>query len=188
MLSFIMTPGMNLTAYFLQNPFAATQGTYSGLINSPVPLHDRVGLFRLVATRTGGFSGKFFMGGVTYLLRGRFRGNGTFSAIYSSRNLSIQMKLDLDNGTDQITGSLSDGTFISTLVANRTEYNLKTNPAPQSGPYTILIPPNRSRPSSPQGNGVALLKVDASGNARVSGSLADGTPFSQSAPVSKNSA
>jgi hypothetical protein len=127
------------------------------------------------------------MGGQTYSVRGKFNGDGTFSATHSELGITLRLQLNFTNYSDQITGALYTSSFTSSLLGNRAIYNSKTNPAPTAGKYTVLIPANALRASSPQGSGFAILKVDTSGVARVAGSLADGTPFTQSAAISKTS-
>ncbi|MEO5803088.1 MAG: Ig-like domain-containing protein [Verrucomicrobiota bacterium] len=184
--SFIMTQGMSLIATFIPNPFAQTKGIYIGLIQPTTPNHEHSGFIRLNSTSSGTFSGKVTLGASSYSLRGKFNGDGSFTGKHSRSELVLNLQLHLDDNSDQITGSISDGSFTSTLAADRLVFNAATNPAPRVGKYTILIPSNPSRPNSPQGNGFGILKVDASGKTRMAGSLADGTKFSQSAGVSKN--
>ncbi len=186
-LSFVMSAGINLTANFVPNPFAVTKGTYYGLIQSVSPSHQRTGFLRIVTTRTGSFSGKVSIGGQTYSVRGKFNGDGSFSATHPELDINLRLQLHLTDNSDQITGAFYSSSFTSSLVGNRTIYHSKTNPAPTAGKYTVVIPPDASRASSPQGSSFAVLKVDASGAIRVAGSLADGTPFTQSAAISKTS-
>lgn len=182
--SFVMENGMTLTANFVPNPFAETKGTYYGLIQSATPSNEGSGFIKIKTTRKGTFSGKITLGGKNYSLRGKFNGDGSFTGSHSRSDLVVDLLLHLDDNSDQITGSITDGTFSSTLTADRLIFS-KENPAPETGRYTIVIPSNPEEPGSPQGNGFGILKVDASGKTRVSGSLADGTKFSQSAAISK---
>ncbi|MEO7298720.1 MAG: Ig-like domain-containing protein, partial [Verrucomicrobiota bacterium] len=184
-LSFTMIDGMSLTANFIPNPFALTKGTYYGLIQAAKPIHQRTGFLRIVTTRAGTLSGKISIGGKAYSLRGKFQSDGSFSFNLPNPEMVLQLQLHLDDGSDQITGSLAMGSLVSTLVGNRQVYNAKTNPSPEAGKYTVLIPSNPSRPNTPPGSGFGIMKVDASGMTRTAGSLADGTPFTQSAALSK---
>lgn len=183
--SFVMAEGVSLIANFVPNPFGEVAGTYLGLIQSTVPSHEHSGFISINATRRGTFSGRISLGGKNYPINGKFNGDGSFSAVHSRTDMTLNLLLHLDDGSDQITGSITQGGFVSTLAANRLIYNARTNPAPGAGKYTILIPANTDEPNSPQGNGFGSLKVDASGKTRVMGSLADGTRFTQGAGISK---
>src|SRR5579859_1104401 len=103
--------------------------------------------------------------------------------------LTMTLHIDLTNGTDQITGTVSDGTFTSDLTANLGVFNSKNNPAvPYEGYYTVRLPPNPgdTGPTFPQGDGYGTIKVAATGKIKFSGTLGDGTKISQSAIVSKD--
>jgi hypothetical protein len=103
----------------------------------------------------------------------------------------VMLHIDLTNGSDQITGTVSDGTFTSDVTANLSVFNSRSNPAtPYEGVYTVLLPPNPgdTGPGFPQGNGYGTLKVDAGGKIRFSATLGDGTRLSQSAIVSRDGA
>ncbi len=184
--SFTMISNMNFTATFVPNPFAAVKGTYAGLVQPSTPNHERTGFFQMKTTSSGGFSGKIIIGGKNHSLRGKFTGDGKFSGTNPESGLDLRLQLDLTNGTDQITGSLFDGISTAAIVADRSVFS-NFNPAPQAGSYTILIPPNPAQPDSPQGNGFGILKVATAGTLRISGALADGTPYTQSTFISKNS-
>lgn len=183
--SFVMAEGMNLTAAFVPNPFAETRGTYLGLIQPPLPNHEQSGFIKITTTKKGTFSGKVTLGSKTYSLSGRFNGDGSFTGGHTHTDLVLNLLLHLDDDSDQITGSISDGLFTSTLVADRMVFNARTNPAQLAGKYTILIPSNPDEQASPQGNGFGILTVSTAGKTRVAGSLADGTKFSQSSGISK---
>jgi hypothetical protein len=128
------------------------------------------------------------MGGVKSSFRGQFdaSGNSTNTVTPHGLNqLQVILHLDIENQTDQITGSVSDGKFTSVLLADRAMFS-RTNPCPWIGRYAVVFdPPPGNDPSLPQGTGNATLTVATSGAARMSGVLADGTKISISAPVSE---
>jgi hypothetical protein len=184
--SFEMTPGFHLTATFVPNPFAETQGTYYGLIQPTNFNNETTGFIRVTTSRTGTLSGKFTLGGAKYSVHGKFNGDGTFTATHPTDNFSLNLQLHFDD-SEQITGSLSDDNISSAVVASRESYDSKSNPAPDAGKYTVLIPADSSDKDAPEGIGFATINVNASGSVRIAGSLADGTSFSESAGLSKNS-
>jgi hypothetical protein len=82
-----------------------------------------------------------------------------------------------------LNGEISSGTWSSQIVAQRAPYS-GTNHAPQAGKYTFVIPGGTNSGDSPGGDGCGAVTVGAGGAINVSGSLGDGTPFSQSATLS----
>jgi hypothetical protein len=85
---------------------------------------------------------------------------------------------------EQVTGQLTDNTFVAGLLGDRAVYNVKTHPAPYAGNYTLVFPGQKSDPTVPMGNGYGTVKVDGNGMARFAGVLADGTKVSQSTTIS----
>ena len=180
--------GMNAT---LAN-FAAVAGTYQGLIQATPFSQPNSGTISITAGNTGAFSTKFTLGGAVFSLKGIFDNNGDFTSVIAragASSLTVMLHIDLTNGTDQITGTVSDGTTTSAVTANLSPFNSKTNPATQyKGSYTVVLPPNPSDTgaSFPQVNGYGTLTVDAGGKIRLSATLGDGTRISQTAAVSGN--
>jgi hypothetical protein len=172
--------------------FAAVAGVYQGLVQSNSPSQQTSGFISITAGKTGSFSAKLTMGGASYSFKSTFDNNGDGTSVVprvGAGSLTVTLHIDLTNGTDQITGTVSDGTFTSALTANRSIFNSKNNPATQyEGYYIILLPPNPGDTGTgfPQGYGYGTLKVSASGKARLSATLGDGTKTSQSAIVSKD--
>jgi hypothetical protein len=75
--------------------------------------------------------------------------------------------------------------FASVLLADRAVFSSK-NPCPWEGQYTVVFePPAGGDTNLPSGSGSATFTVAASGAARMSGVLADGTKISINDPVSE---
>jgi hypothetical protein len=71
------------------------------------------------------------------------------------------------------------------LLAQRAAYNKKTNPAPQSGQFTLVVPgDDEGGINGPGGHGAATVKVDGNGSVQLSGALGDGTSVSQNSALS----
>ena len=130
------------------------------------------------------------MGGVRSSFRGQFdaSGNSTNTVTPHGLNqLQVILHLDIENHTDQITGTVSDNsTFTSVLLANRAVFN-RTNPCPQAGQYTVVFDaPPGNETNLPSGTGNASFAVTRAGTGRMTGVLADGTKINVSAPVSQD--
>jgi hypothetical protein len=156
------------------NPFYLEKGNFAGTLNNPGG-----GYLTLSTTATGGFTGKLRLGRRAYSLTGSFASDGTYSASIGGEPLALQFDVTdlagLTYGAYSITGTYNSVAF--TLY--HALYNSTSNPAPQSGTYTLLLPPSIPTGTSvPTGTGFATMTVAESGNVTITGNLADGTAFS----------
>jgi hypothetical protein len=190
-------------------PLAGAQGHYNGLIYEDSGIvHQHAGYFSLDLWRSGRFSGFAIIGGEWFWLDRPFRqpsvdedGHvriGLWQGWFWDwrQRYTMELQFDLTNGTDQVTGTLDnsrrndDGdhvpaTWTATVLGDRDTFHSRTNPAPQAGTYTMVIP-GGDGVNEPAGAGSATIRVDSSGNVRVSGLLADGTFFSQASTLAKD--
>jgi hypothetical protein len=91
----------------------------------------------------------------------------------------------MTNGTEEITGTVSNGAFRSDLVADRATFS-KTTPCSLAGLYTfVLAPPTDTDPNLPQGCGYGTLSIATTGSGKLSGVLGDGTKLKATIPISK---
>src|SRR5262249_21313409 len=95
--------------------------------------------------------------------------------------VNIRLSLDLEGGTDQLTGTLSDGNWTASLAADRAGRPEATN---FNGKYTLVVPGSMDPALAPGGDSFGTLTV-TKGVVSFSGLLADGTPMIQKVPVSK---
>lgn len=185
-LAFTLQDDMNLTANFIPDPIVPVRGNYVGLVmpSSDTPTHDNSGSFTLTVDRRDSYSARFVVGGRTYVGTGKFDLNGHADLTLKTGRtvLTGTAQLDLGGGTDQITGSLSDGSTIDTaFTGNRAVFSSK-QPAPFAGHYTLIIGNN----PDVGGNGFGSVLVSATGMAVSSIKLGDGSVMSQNVAVSKN--
>ena len=165
-------------------------GAYNGLVlQTNAPSDATSGSIQITLSKTGTVSAKLTMGGAESSFRGQFDASGNSTNTVTPHGLNplrVILHLDIENQTDQITGTVSDNnTFTSVLLADRAVFS-RANPCPWVGQYAAVFgaPPGND-PSLPQGTGNATLTVTVSGAARMSGVLADGTKISMNAPVSE---
>ncbi len=195
-LPFVMSANLILQANFVTNPFVAMAGVYNGLF-SPIAGAAEVSSGFFTATISpsskGAFTGKLLLNGGSYPFSGAFdlTGNsGLTVARAGSSYVILELQMNLAAQDDQITGNIIEGAnpgWFSTVVANRSDFNSRTNPATNyNGNFTLVIPPGDGAPTnSPGGYGYATLINSTAGQAVVAGKLGDGTSFSQSVPISK---
>ncbi len=171
--TFVMAEGLSLTAHFITNPFPALAANYGGLVGGEGAAPDESGGILLNVTAGGVFTGRLVFAGKTYPLLGRFNSDGDVSlniARAGTTALSLALHLDVSGVVQAITGTVSDGTAVVDLRADR------------SGPtkamrFTARIEPDAVNAPAMQGSGYATVAIRADGVVRVSGVLADGQPF-----------
>jgi len=166
-------------------------GTYDGLfaVDSGSVSPTNCGSFTLMVTLKGALSGSLQMGGTRYALSGQFDPNGAASSTIARRNLSaltMSLQLDLTNGTDRVTGSVSDGAWAAALAGDRAIYDGTTTVAPEAGSYAMIIAGAYESTNEPAGDSYGSLTVGKNGAISFTGTLADGTKVAQTVPVSKN--
>ena len=180
--TFTMEVGIDATATFIPNPFLPLRGLYSGLIGGVSDDHGSRGLLRLQLGGLGGFSGRVFFGGQSYVAAGQFDLSGkAVVALARDGTVPLKLKLTLDPA-GKITGVVKDGT---------TFINLAATPARQTGDtiaayagtysFTLAADPANTDPAVPHTDGSGTAVIGADGLATISGTLADGRPFSRAA-------
>ena len=190
-LTFMMQSNLVLQANFVTNPFPLVKGTFAGLFRETnTTHHESSGSFTLKLTDQGAYTGKLLLAGKSHSFSGRFNLDGqatNYITCGTNSALTLEMLLDLStNQTDRIIGTVGDGVWMAELLANRSVFNAATNAAPWAGLYTLIVPGTNDPAAGPGGDSYGTVKVDAAGNVKLSGKLADNTTLSQKAPLSKN--
>lgn len=161
------------------------KATYNGLFlatNGVSPQNS--GSFTLTTAGAGAFSAKLQLGNTRAALTGTFIGG--IAEISPSKTLSFHVHLQWDAATDQISGSVSDGTWSANLVGNHASFDGKSLVAPQAGHYTAIIPASDGVSPGPSADSFGTVTVTTSGRITFAASLADGTKFTQSTTLSTN--
>jgi hypothetical protein len=164
-------------------------GIFNGLaIRTSAPSPETSALLRLVLSKTGSFSARLAIDGDRFGFKGQFdaSGNATNFLPRSGQSaLQVALGLDVSNSTDQITGTISDGDFVSELLADRATFS-SSNPCPWAGRYAFLIAPaGDGDPNLPQGYGFGTLTLSPTGSAKLAGFLGDGLKLKATVPFSK---
>jgi Divergent InlB B-repeat domain len=180
---------IHLHASFIPNPFIPVSGKYAGLFfeTNGVELNSAGGLAVMVNPR-GNYSGRFQIGPNRYAFSGKLtldlQGSNTLQRGVAPA-VTVEFRLGTNDESDQLFGHLSGNGWVADLSGDRSVFNARTNPAPQAGLYTILLPSQSSGSTMPEGHSFGTVKVNPNGTINFAGSLADGTRASQSAPISK---
>ena len=167
--------------------YAAANGVFNGLF---YPGNDvtftNSGYLSAKSSTKNTFSAKIRLAGKQCSLSGTFSATGSFSGHIVRKGLtSLNVTLQAGfNGGTSWKGTISDGAFTADFLANRSVFNSKTNPAPQTGSYAITITGSGSAPVLT--NGMGTVTVLSSGVIKVVAILGDGTKMSQSTTISQS--
>ena len=195
-LTFMMDRDYSLTATFGTNLFPTVQGSYNGLFYDTNDFQQAsAGFLTLKVGKTGASSGKLLLNGGSHSVKGSLNafGLGNFLVARKGTNsLQLALSLDLTNGTDQLTGTVSEVTSNATtiwtaqLLTDRAYFDGKINIATQAGKYTISLPTDTNSAAGPEGDGFGAVSVTTKGAVSLTGTLPDGTKFTQKTSLSKN--
>ena len=185
-LVFAMQTNLSLVANFVTNPFPPVRGIYCGLVaNTNAVTPDNSGYFALAVTRAGFFSGQLRSGGRRNAFSGKLNLNGD-GAITIHRGalapLVLGLHVNLTNISDSVSGTLSDGTWVSPLAGGRNVFNTLYNPAQQAGLRSFVL----ERAQDTETAAAGQSRIFASGTTAVRGKLSDGRAFSTSSALAKN--
>jgi hypothetical protein len=183
--TFTVESNVVLQANFIPNPFLPVVGTYHGLFYvTNNATEDSSGSLVASVTSAGVYSAKIRLGTGSYSCSGALSVNGTATKTINRPGLTpltLELQLDMTNGP--LTGTVSDGEWTADLAADADVYS-RTNPAPQAGKYTLLIPGSDNATAQPGGNGFGAVIVSELGAVTFSGTLGDGTHVSSTSIVS----
>jgi hypothetical protein len=165
--------------------YTAGNSTFNGLFYPTNGVtFTNSGYFSGKATSKNTFSGKVRFAGKQYSVSGPISGTGAFSGHIVRKGLStlnVTLQTGFDGG-NLCKGTIGDGTFTAELMANRSVFNTKTNPAPQAGTYTVTIATN----SPVLTNGTGTVTITTAGSVKITVMLGDGSKVTQATAVSQD--
>ena len=193
-LTFTMRSNFVLIATFVfngtngSNVFVPVAGVFNGLFYDSIDVQNTSsGCFSLTNTIAGTYKGVIQNQAKKYVVTGTFDASGhAVNTIQRAGTTPLTVNWQANLGdSDFISGTVADGSFIAPLIGGRAVFSA-SNPAPQAGSYTLIIPGITGATDSPEGNGYGTATVDANGMVHFKGKLADGTVLMQTAALSKN--
>lgn len=189
-ISVLVTPGMSLQANFIPNPYLPVVGTYNGLFHEGDAVRpNSAGSFIAAVTSSGAYSGSVQLGTNKLSFSGKLDLSlqGTSMLTLKGTNLTLHFQFGTGDQADQVFGSVSSDTWGSGLVGDRAVFtSVKGHTAPTAGAYTVIFPGQDGNPGLPGGDGFGTIHITTAGVATFTGTLADGTTITRSAPISKN--
>jgi len=187
-LTYLMIDNLSVVANFVPNPFRPSAGRYSGLFFGTNVQHGSSGFFTLTATERGSYTASLLHDSRKLSASGQFDldGKATNTVKRAGTNdLSVIWSIDL-NGSDQIGGQVSDGSWIAPLQGDRAVFNASSRPFTNAGKFTFTIQGIPGETNAPAGHSYGTLGIDANGVVKLSGFLADKGKAKQTVPLSKN--
>jgi hypothetical protein len=186
-LSFVMQSNINVAANFVTNPFIPLKGVFNGLFYETNDVNlGSSGFFTLNMTDRGSYSAKLTMG-KRWTVVGRMNLEGRATNIITRAGLNpltIRWAIDL-SGSEQITGTVSDGFWSADLTGDRAVFT-RTQPATQAGKYTLVLLGSPGSSLAPGGDSYGTVSVDALGRVKVKATLADKSVLAGKVSLSKN--
>lgn len=165
-------------------------GTFTGLFQEvATPRHETSGFITIKVTPQGALSGQLIAASGRHAFSGRWPTNGAFPVLTVNRRGTNALILSLFPATpDALEGTVSDGTWVSILSAERLIWHRTLHPATHhAGKFTASI--DRSDgPDRPNGYGYGTFTIDAGGMVTFSGVLGDGTKVAQKSALGVNGA
>jgi len=182
--TFLVESNVVLQANFVSNPFTAVAGNFDGLFyDTNNSAGDSSGSITASVTKSGTYTARISLGGLSYALSGQFSVAGAVSkSILRPGSSPLTVQLQLGSSGAPMTGTIGDGVWTANLEADPARYSA-INRSPQAGRYTLLIPGSSAASTQPGGNGFGTLTVSETGSAILSGTLGDGTPVFSSSIV-----
>ncbi|MEI7729078.1 MAG: hypothetical protein WCO56_05885 [Verrucomicrobiota bacterium] len=195
----VMASNLAVTVSFAPNPWTPFKGDYHGLfMPQQAPLDPNstntsfhtvastnAGMIKLTLTTQGAVSGQLLMMGGTYPLSGGFGADGQAKILVPRTGKPpILATLAFDFNQGIIAGGVAEATAWESVV------NLQPKPAvvnsPLAATYTMDIEPDLNFSTNHLGSGAASFTVSKTGTVQLTGTLPDGSAFSQGAALLTN--
>jgi len=172
------------TAHFV--PKTIVPGTYIGVTLDIGIDPTTYSIFRV--STTGAFSAKAFFEGRWHSFSGKFSEDGTAHSTILLGNQKVGMNLYFNSDDARIyiyivSDPYDPDSTLNVLVGALVTHDprITTN---YVGKYTFTIRGEDNNASIPKGDGFAKVSISRDGRLHALGKLADGTPFTQSTPIS----
>ena len=179
-LGFLMQSNLQVCANFFTNPFIALAGQHSAIFVDGSGAWDKSGSVSFTLTPGGTYSGKLMLGGGAYPFSGAFDLALVSKKIVTNKKTNVALVcLQLFEGSDLVSGSVSNAGFDTALFGHRAGFNKKHPATNFAGRYTLLY----NATTNPPGYSVGTATVANDGTFSFTGDLADGTPLTFSTPV-----
>ncbi len=163
-------------------------GTYNGLFYSTNAVEiGQSGYLSVVVNTKADYSGRMTLGSKVYSFSGKFDASGAaYNAVNVAGQDPVQIQLQFTaNNPEQLAGTVGNDVWTAQALAAESTYNTRTNPCRYAGRYNVVIHgPGNGNALEPQGDGYGIVTIGGAGGLVFEGTLADGTPVSQTTTIS----
>ena len=135
-------------------------------------------------TGAGSFSASLKFGAQTVGFAGAFDSRGRFAGEIvraGQPSLRLVLALDVTDGSERLTGLISDDTTTAAINAER-----MISAAPRPGKYTAVLERDAASSTLPAGFGYGTLRVGTGGDVRFAGRLGDGDAVTLGGQLTKS--
>lgn len=161
-------------------------GVFNGLITHSDTFTDAKygGSLNLVVATSGFYTGTLRLGTASHPLNGRLMDGGagiatTLINITRTGKNALTLDLDVDLSNGHLTGTLGDGSQLTSVEAWRSIWTKTITPGTLATTYTAALAPPEAgvgvTPDYPLGDGVSFISISTLGVVTWKGTLADGT-------------
>ncbi|MCX6857774.1 MAG: fibronectin type III domain-containing protein [Verrucomicrobia bacterium] len=183
--TFLMQPGMNVTAHFVPSPFVDKAGSY--VANFVASDSAWSGWAQLSLTTQGAVSGSITIAGKRYNVVGQMDAKGSLVMFLHSLNAKFEAQMDLGSSVPSLSVSLLQGDeLLAEATATRAAYDGRGLKAPQVGRYTFALDLPPAGSPLPRAYGTGSASVSAAGVVALTARLPDSTAITQSATITNN--
>jgi hypothetical protein len=162
-------------------------GVYRGLFGeSPVVRCESSGAISLTLGNAGTFSGALRNAGLTRSFTGRFDAAGRARVAVNSSGgnaWALEFALAFDGSFNGLTGTVRRAGWTAPLLAERTVFNARSNPAPFAPRHTFLVTGLTDPALAGAGDGYGTVTTTRGGSATMAGRLADNATIALSSPL-----
>jgi uncharacterized protein YkwD len=163
------------TVRYTVQAFVDGAGRHAGVFTG-----SKSGLVKINLTSTGLFTAKVKSAGQVLTFSGTLDAAGNASVTASGVTLSLSY------AQGNLSGSLIGAGFNSDIALDALVPATTTSTA-LAGKYTVILPAAEGASANvPQGDGVAVVTVASNGVAKITGTLANGSAFTASSPLTKS--
>ena len=174
---FVVAGNLTATAHFEVNRFIPAAGEYMGSFHEGATItRESAGNIEVNLAKSGAFTGKVVLGGITHRVRGQFDPDGNASTMAGT--VAVTLHTDLAAEPATVGGYKIEGTVGT--AAFSAHHAVGANVARN---YTLLLRTTDESADVPQGIGYAILGVSAAGRVKAIGKLAEGTGISLAGPL-----
>lgn len=149
------------------------------------------GFIRITVNAGGSYSARAQIRSARYAFSGRCDAllQGPKSLRGSGKGAPpLQLRLTPGIDPDEISGQVTDGSWVSSLSAFRSVHITPATGSPYARAYTLIIPGHTNDPAVPAGYSFGKVRSNRAGVASLAGALADGNRFTGSSAISARGA